>query len=142
MTMLRITKVKTGNPFEEKESFSRVVVVGDWIFTSNTAGRNPRTKVISDLAHEQASQSFDNVDAALQAVGSSLADVIRSRVTIPNPSDVGAVMAVVGERFRGIDPVSTVTCAPLALNYLKFELEVTAYRGVGLGGAERLVLSL
>lgn len=140
--MPHITKVKTGNPFEDKESFSRVVVVGDWIFTSNTAGRNPRTKMMSDLAHEQATQAFDNIDAALKAVGSSLADVIRSRVTIPDPSDVASVMAVVGDRFRGIDPVSTVTCAPLALDYLKFELEVTAYRGVDLVGCDRVVVSL
>lgn len=142
MTMPKITKVKTGNPFEDKESFSRVVVVGDWIFTSNTAGRNPRTKVMSELAHEQATQAFDNIDAALKAVGSSLADVIRSRVTIPNPADVGAAMAVVGERFRGIDPVSTVTCAPLALDYLKFELEVTAYRGASLADADRMLIAL
>lgn len=142
MTMETITKVKTGNPFEDKESFSRVIVVGDWIFTSNTAGRNLRTKVMSDLADEQAAQAFDNVDAALKSVGSSLADVIRSRVTIPNSGDVQAVMAVVGERFRGIDPVSTVTCAPLGLDYLKFELEVTAYRGAGSNDVQRLVVSL
>jgi enamine deaminase RidA (YjgF/YER057c/UK114 family) len=142
MTTPKVTKVKTGNPFEDKESFSRVIVVGDWIFTSNTAGRNPRTKVMSELAHEQASRAFDNIDAALKAVGSSLADVIRSRVTIPDPADVAAVMAVVGERFRGIDPVSTVTCAPLALDYLKFELEVTAYRGAGSSNADRTVISL
>jgi len=132
--MVKISKIKTGNPFEERESFSRMVVVDDWIFTSNTAGRNPRTKQMSELAHEQAAQAFDNIDAALKTVGSSLADVVRSRVTIPDPKDVPAVMAIVGERFRGIDPASTVTCAPLALDYLKFELEVTAYRGAGLGG--------
>lgn len=140
--MVKVTKVKTGNPFEDKESFSRLVVVDNWIFSSNTAGRNPRTKVMSELAHEQAAQAFDNVDAALRSVGSSLADVIRSRVTIPNPGDVQTVMEVVGERFRGIDPVSTVTCAPLGLDYLKFELEVTAHRDAGSGDVERLVVTL
>ncbi|ASY73840.1 putative translation initiation inhibitor (plasmid) [Sinorhizobium fredii CCBAU 83666] len=63
-------------------------------------------------------------------------------MTIPYPGDVQAVMEVVGERFRGIDPVSTVTCSPLGLDYLKFELEVTAYRGAGSDDVERLVVSL
>lgn len=129
--MQKITRVKTGNPFEDKESFSRVVVVEKWIFTSNTAGRNLRTKEMPASAREQAIEAFNNVEAALKAVGSSLQEVVRSRVTIPDPKDVPEVMAVVGERFRGVDPASTVTCTPLALDYLKMELEVTAYRGAG-----------
>lgn len=140
--MENITKVKTGNPFENKESFSRVIVVGEWIFTSNTAGRNLKTTVMPEMAHEQATEAFNNVDAALQSVGSSLSDVIRSRVTIPNPADVPSVMAIVGDRFRGIDPVSTVTCSPLGLDYLKFELEVTAYRGAASSQVESLVVTL
>lgn len=140
--MAKITKVKTGNPFEDRESFSRVIVVGNWIFSSNTAGRNLKTQVMPETAHEQATHAFDNVDAALRSVGSCLADVIRSRVTIPNPADVPAVMAVVGERFRNIDPVSTVTCAPLALEYLKFELEVTAFRGSASAQTECLIVTL
>lgn len=140
--MTKITKIKTGNPFEEKESFSRVIVVGDMILTSNTAGRNLKTKEMPDSAEGQAVEAFNNVEAALKSVGSSLSEVIRSRVTIPNPDDVPAVMKVVGERFRGVDPVSTVTCTPLALDYLKMELEVTAYRGAGAEDVERLVVSL
>lgn len=137
-----IVKVKTGNPFEDKESFSRVVVIDNWIMTSNTAGRNLRTKAMPDTAAGQAVEAFDNVEAALRSVGSSLAEVVRSRVTIPDPKDVEAVMQVVGERFQGIDPVSTVTCTPLALDYLKMELEVTAYRGAADDTVERLVVSL
>ncbi|TNM65376.1 Rid family hydrolase [Aliirhizobium smilacinae] len=140
--MAKIIKVKTGNPFEDKESFSRLIVVDDWILTSNTAGRNLKTKIMPDTAHEQANLAFDNVEAALRLVGSSLLDVIRSRVTIPNPNDVPAAMAVVGERFRGVDPVSTVTCAPLGLDYLRFELEVTALRGVASAQTERLIVAL
>lgn len=137
-----ITKVKTGNPFEDKESFSRVVVIGNWIMTSNTAGRNLKTKMMPDTAAEQAVEAFNNVEAALRSVGASLSDVVRSRVTIPDPIDVEAVMQVVGERFRGVDPVSTVTCTPLALGYLKMELEVTAYKGASNEPIERLVVSL
>lgn len=137
-----ITKVKTGNPFEDKESFSRVVVIGNWIMTSNTAGRNLKTRRMPDTASEQAIEAFNNVEAALRSVGASLSEVVRSRVTIPDRKDVEGVMQVVGERFRGIDPVSTVTCTPLPLEYLKVELEVTAYKGASDETVERLVVSL
>jgi hypothetical protein len=36
-----IVKVETGNPFEERGSYSRLVAVDNLIFVSNTAGRNP-----------------------------------------------------------------------------------------------------
>lgn len=140
--MPRIVKLKTGNPFEDKESFSRVVVIGDLILTSNTAGRNLKTKEMPASAEGQAVEAFNNVEAALKSVGSSLAEVVRSRITIPDPADVPAVMKIVGDRFRGIDPVSTVTCTPLALNYLKMELEVTAYRGAAGSDVEHLTVSL
>ncbi len=41
------------------------------------------------------------------------------------------VMDVIGEKFRGIDPATTVTCPPLGSTVYKVELEVTAYRGAG-----------
>ena len=40
-----IVKVKTGNPFEERGSYSRLVAIDNLIFVSNTAGRNPQTKL-------------------------------------------------------------------------------------------------
>ncbi len=51
--MTRIVKVKTGSKFEEHASYSRVVVVDDWIYVSNTAGRNPQTKEIPEDLTEQ-----------------------------------------------------------------------------------------
>ena len=45
--MTRIVKVKTGNRLEEISSYSRIVAVDNWIFVSNTAGRNPATALSS-----------------------------------------------------------------------------------------------
>ena len=71
------------------------------------------------------------IETALAAVDASLADVINSRVFIQDPADVPRVMDVIGEKFRGIDPATTVTCPPLGSTVYKVELEVTAYRGAG-----------
>lgn len=140
--MSKIVKVKTGSRFEQIGSYSRAVAVGDWIFLSNTAGRNPQTQEIPADVTEQTLQVFANIEAALAAVGAELADVVASRVFIQNPEDTLAVMTAVGEKFRGIDPASTVTCPPLGSSVYKVEIEVTAYRGSSKGEVEERVVSL
>lgn len=139
--MTTISKVKTGSKYEDMGSYSRVVAVGDWIFVSNTAGRNPQTKEISDDLAEQTHQVFANIEAALAAVDASLADVVCSRVFIQNPQDVPAVMTIVGEKFRGIDPASTVTCPPLGSTVYKVELELTAFRGASRAEVKKINLA-
>ncbi|MEE1864857.1 MULTISPECIES: RidA family protein [Pseudomonas] len=126
--MTEIIKVKTGSKYEEMGSYSRLVAVDNWIYVSNTAGRHPETKLISEDVVEQTRQVFNNIEAALKAVDSSLADVICSRVFIQDPADVATVMTLIGEKFKGINPASTVTCPPLGSTVYKVELEVTAYR--------------
>ncbi len=140
--MLRVVKVGTGSKFEEHGSYSRIVAVDDWIFVSNTAGRNPRTGEIPTDIVEQTKQVFANIEAALAAVDASLADVVASRVFIQEPGDTHAVMTVVGEKFRGIRPASTVTCPPLGSTVYRVEIEVTARRGVGAADVEWITVSL
>lgn len=127
--MTQITKLKTGSKFEDMASYSRLVAVDNWIYVSNTAGRNPQTQLIADDVIEQLHQVFANIETALAAVDASLADVVCSRVFIQDPADVPRVMEAIGEKFRGVDPASTVTCPPLGSTIYKVELEVTAYRG-------------
>ncbi|BAI74409.1 hypothetical protein AZL_a08780 (plasmid) [Azospirillum sp. B510] len=139
--MARITKVKTGAKLEELSSYSRIVAVDDWIFVSNTAGRNPETKEIPEDVSEQTHQVFRNIDRALKAVDSGLADVISARVFIQTPEDTPTVMGIFGDMFRGVDPTLTVTCPPLGSTVYKVEIEVTAYRGAGKAEVERITAS-
>ena len=139
--MTQIVKVKTGSKFEEIASYSRVVAVEDWVFVSNTAGRNPETQVIPEDVLEQTEQVFANIERALESVDASLNDVVMSRVFIQNPEDTNAVMAFIGEKFRGVDPATTVTCPPLGSTVYKVELEVTVYRGAGKANVKKIVLN-
>jgi enamine deaminase RidA (YjgF/YER057c/UK114 family) len=138
--MTYIVKVKTGSKFEEIASYSRLVAAGDWIFVSNTAGRNPDTLQIPDDVLEQTDQVFSNIERALAAVDATLADVVMSRVFIQNPSDTGKVMEHIGTKFKGIDPATTVTNPPLGSLEYKVELEVTAFRGAGKANAQIISL--
>ena len=127
--MRPVIKVKSGSPYEETASYSRLVAVGDHIYISNTAGRNPVTKEMPAGATEQSVQAIDNIERALLAADSCLADVVAIRVFVPNAADADAVGAVLGDKFRGIDPALTLTCTPLASPIYKMELDATAVRG-------------
>jgi enamine deaminase RidA (YjgF/YER057c/UK114 family) len=139
--MVDVIKLKSGSVFEEKESYSRAVVVDNWVFVSNTAGRNYKTREMSADPVEQAKQSFNNIERALDAVGASLSDVVMSTIYIPSVGDAPTVMAYVGERFKGIDPARTVLCTPLGNAEMKVEIEVTAYKGVGASTPKRIDIS-
>lgn len=139
--MTKIVKVKSGSVLEEQASYSRAVVVGDWIFVSNTAGRNPDTKEIPEDIFEQTDQVFANIERALVAVGSSLKDVVMSRVFIQEPAMVPSVMDHIGTKFRGVDPATTVTCPPLGSTTYRVELEVTAFKNAANAETETLKLA-
>ena len=139
--MTKIVKIKTGSKFEEIASYSRVVAVENWIHVSNTAGRNPDTQEIPEDVIEQTEQVFKNIERALAAVDSSLADVVMSRVFIQDPEDTPKVMEFIGTKFRGVNPATTVTCPPLGSTVYKVELEVTAYRGAADADVEEITIA-
>ncbi len=139
--MTKIVKVKTGSKFEEIASYSRVVAIDNWIYVSNTAGRNPDTQEIPEDVIEQTEQVFANIEHALAAVDSSLQDVVMSRVFIQYAEDTPRVMEFIGTKFRGVNPATTVTCPPLGSNVYKVELEVTAYRGASKAEVEEISIA-
>jgi enamine deaminase RidA (YjgF/YER057c/UK114 family) len=139
--MTQVTKVKTGSKFEESGSYSRAVAVDNWVFVSNTAGRNPVTKEIPQDVIEQTEQVFLTIEKALAAVDCSLSDVVMSRVFIQKPEHVHKVMDFIGEKFRGIDPATTVTCPPLGSTVYEVELEVTAYRGASAAEVQKITIA-
>lgn len=139
---MKVVKLKSGSIYEEKRSYSRAVVVDNWILVANTAGRNYRTREMSSDPAEQTRQCFANMEGALKAVGASLADVVRARISIPFVQHKEAVMDVVAEKFRGIDPASTITACPLASDEYLVEIEITAYKGAGASQAEYIKVSL
>lgn len=124
-----LKKIKSSSVYEEKYSYSRAVVIGDWILVSNTAGRNHATKVMPATALEQMKQTVANIQKALQGAGADLEHIVRARIYIPNLADHAEVLPWWGEQFRGIDPVVTITACPLASAEYLVEVEVTAYKG-------------
>lgn len=140
--MTQIIKLNTGTKFEEIGSYSRLVAVDNLIFLSNTAGRNPVTKLISDDLTEQTLQVLKNIETALKAVDSCLEDVVSARVYVQFTKDIDVIMAAYAQRMRGINPTLTMTCPPLGSTAYKVEIDVTAYRGAARAEVKEMTISL
>lgn len=136
--MTNIIKVNTKSPLEKIASYSRLVMVDNWIYVSNTAGRNPDTKIIPADIISQTDQVFSNIEKALAAVDSSIKDVVMSRVFIQDPTDTHKVMEHIGTKFKGVNPATTVTNPPLGSLEYKVEIEVTAYRGASTATVQQI----
>ena len=124
-----IKKVKSGAKMEDIVGYSRVVAVDNFVFVSNTAGRDPKTGEMPESFKEQAQNAIAMIERSLKAVGASLEDIVSYRAYAPNPDDLKEAAEVLGAAFRGIDPCCTMTCSPLAAPYYKFEMEATAIIG-------------
>jgi enamine deaminase RidA (YjgF/YER057c/UK114 family) len=140
--MPEVFKVKTGNRFEEHGSYSRLVAVDNLIFVSNTAGRNPRTKLIPEDLTEQTLQVLSNIETALASVDAVLEDVVSARVFVQFPDDVETIMTAYGNRMRGINPTLTMTCPPLGSTEYKVEIDVIAWRGASKADVKELQITL
>lgn len=140
--MTQIIKLKTGSKFEDHGSYSRLVAVDNLIFVSNTAGRNPANKLISEDLTEQTEQVLKNIEAALKAVGSCLEDVVSARVYVQFTKDIDIIMTAYGQRMCGINPVLTMTCPPLGSIEYKVEIDVTAYRGASKADVKEMTITL
>jgi enamine deaminase RidA (YjgF/YER057c/UK114 family) len=100
--------------------------VGDRVFVAGTTAKWPDGTVDPDPG-AQARRCFEIIDDALAELGSSLADVVRTRMYIVDAADFEAIGAVHGELMAKALPVNTtVIVAGLLDDRWKLELEVEA----------------
>ena len=102
-------RVSSGSPYESKLGFSRAVRVGTIIAVSGTApiGADGKTVGRGDAA-AQMRRCIEIVRDALDQLGASLEDVIRTRILLTNIADWQSVGRVHGEYFGTIRPACTV----------------------------------
>ena len=108
MTKPKRQSVSSGSPYEPVIGISRAVRMGQMIAVSGTApiGQDGKTVGVGDPT-AQARRCFEIAKQALEKLGASLDDVIRTRVFLTRIEDWKAVAEVHGERFRGVRPAST-----------------------------------
>lgn len=117
-----------GSPFEPVIGFSRAVRVGQIIHVSGTG---PVGADGAD-AEGQARRVFEIIGEVLERAGSSLDDVVRTRVYLRHASDWQAVGKVHGELFADVRPAATMIANVVMLEpRWLVEIEVDAVAGDG-----------
>lgn len=122
-------RVSSGSPFEPTIGFSRAVRVHDRVLVSGTAPVWPDGHVDPDVA-VQAGRCLEIVISALEALGASGNDVVRTRIYLTDTKDWEAVGRVHGEVFGDVRPAATmVGVAALLDPRWKVEIEAEAVIG-------------
>ena len=123
-------RTASASPYEAEFGFSRAVRVGNRIIVSGTAPVEPDGSSTSGDAAAQTRRCFAIILAAIEELGGSAADVVRTRMFITDPADADAVGAVHGELFRDVRPASTmVVISALLRPEWRIEIEAEALVG-------------
>ena len=120
------TLVLSGTVWEDLAGFSRAVRKGDRILVSGTTATHGDRVIGGQDPAAQTHFAIDKIDGALQSLGSSLEDVVRTRVLIKNLDDWEAISRAHGRRFGDIRPANTLVQAGLVGNDYLVEVEAEA----------------
>ncbi len=117
----------SGSEWEDIAGYCRAQKVGDRILVSGTTATAGANRVVApENAGAQTTFILDKISAALTALGSSLEDIVRTRIYLSDAKDVMAVSQAHGRIFADIKPANTlVEVASLIGNY-KVEIEAEA----------------
>lgn len=120
------TRVSTGTPWEALAGYSRAVRKGGRIHVSGTTSSHGGRVIGGRDPAAQTHFIIDKIDGALQSLGGSLADVVRTRVFIRDGVDWEPVARAHGLRFARIRPANTLVRANTVDDDLLVEIEADA----------------
>ena len=101
-------QVFTGSPWEPVVGYCRAIRVGNRVEVAGTTAMQGDEVIGEGDAYLQAKQVLATIDAALQEVGATLSDVVRTRMFVTDISQWEAIGRAHGEVFRDICPVATM----------------------------------
>ena len=123
----------TGTKYEFQFGYSRAVRHGNIIRVAGTAGLGEDGQVVSSDVVDQARRAIELIKAALEDLGSSLGEVIMTRIYVRDTHDIDRVAVIHGEVFRDIRPATTIVKVDFIDPKILVEIEAEAVYG---GAAE------
>ena len=122
-------RASSGSPFEGPIGFSRALRAGDRVLVSGTGPVWPDGSCDPD-PYVQACRCFEIALEALEEVGGSAADVVRTRMYLLDAADWEAVGRAHGSLFEAVRPAATMVVAAGLLDpRWRVEVELEAMLG-------------
>jgi len=122
-------KISSGAPWESVVGYSRAVAAGDNIWVTGCTSIVDGEVVHDGNAYEQTAQAIRNVEWALDQLGSSLEDVVRTRIFVTDISRWEEYGRAHGEAFGEVMPAtSMVQVSALIDPRMMVEVEAVAYK--------------
>ncbi len=107
--------------------YSPAVVVGNLVFVSGQAGRDPATNQIAPDVETQTEQTLRNIETILTGAGSSLSRVLRCGVFLVDIKEFSKMNAVYARVFGSHRPArTTVEVSALPEPSLRVEIDAVA----------------
>jgi enamine deaminase RidA (YjgF/YER057c/UK114 family) len=120
-------RASSGSPFESSIGFSRAVRVGNRILVSGTAPVEDDGSSTPGDAEAQAERCLAVIVQAIEQLGGSAEDVVRTRQYLVDAADGDAVGRAHGRWFGDIRPASTmIVVAGLLRPEWRVEIEAEA----------------
>jgi aryl-alcohol dehydrogenase-like predicted oxidoreductase/enamine deaminase RidA (YjgF/YER057c/UK114 family) len=119
-------RVLSGTVWERDAGYARAVRVGNQITVSGTTATHGSRVIGGSDPSAQAHAVIDKLAGSLQALGSRLEDVVRTRIFVSDIAHWEPVARAHGERFGHIQPANTLVQAPLVGHEYLVEIEADA----------------
>ena len=123
-------RATSGSPFEDQFGFCRAVRTGNRIIVAGTGPIEPDGSTTPGDAAAQAERCCALIVEAIENLGGSAKDVVRTRMLLTDPADQDAVGAVHARWFGSARPAATMAgVAWLCRPEWKVEIEAEAVIG-------------
>jgi enamine deaminase RidA (YjgF/YER057c/UK114 family) len=120
-------RTTSGSPYEAQFGFARAVRVSNRIVVAGTGPVEADDSTTPGDAAAQAERCCALIVAAIEQLGGSAADVVRTRMLLTDPADQDAVGAVHARFFGAAQPAATMAgVAWLCRAEWKVEIEAEA----------------
>jgi enamine deaminase RidA (YjgF/YER057c/UK114 family) len=119
----------TATKFEFQFGYSRAVRHGSVVRVAGTAGLGEDGQVVSDDVVDQMRRAIEIIKESLEDLGSSLDEVIMTRIYVRDVHDIDRVAVIHGEVFREIRPATSIVKVDFIDPKILVEMEAEAVYG-------------